>query len=128
MNGKQKFFICNHCGNIVGLVKDASAPIVCCGEAMTELIPNTKEASVEKHIPEVTVSGNSISVQIGSVPHPMEDAHQIVFIYVETEQGGQRKSLAIGAEPKLSFSFINDKPIAVYSYCNLHGLWKAEVR
>ena len=29
---------------------------------------------------------------------------------------------------KLSFSFANDKPIAVYAYCNLHGLWKTEIK
>ena len=127
MCGKQRFFICQHCGNMIGLIKDEGIPLVCCGDEMTELIPNTAEASVEKHLPDVNVSGDSISVQVGSVQHPMEDAHHISFVYVETEQGGQRKYLKTGTAPKLSFSFVDDKPIAVYAYCNLHGLWKTEV-
>ena len=128
MCGNQKFFICEHCGNMVGLIDDKGVPLVCCGDDMTELVPNTVEASAEKHLPAVTVSGNNISVQIGSVPHPMEEAHHIPFVYVETENGGQRKCLKVGAEPKLSFAFTDDKPVAVYAYCNLHGLWKTEIK
>jgi len=110
--------------------------MMCCGEKMTELVPNTVEASVEKHMP--VVSGNlaacncgceckNLSVQVGSAPHPMEDGHHIAFVFVETERGGQRKCLKAGEEPKLKFCVSNDKPIAVYAYCNLHGLWKTEL-
>ncbi|MCL2066439.1 MAG: desulfoferrodoxin [Treponema sp.] len=127
MSGKQKFYICKHCGNIAGLVEDKGVPLVCCGDNMTELAPNTVEASTEKHLPSVKVSGDSISVQIGSVPHPMESEHYIAFVYVETERGGQRKSLKAGDAPALTFCFSDDKPVAVYAYCNLHGLWKTEV-
>ncbi|MDR0490417.1 MAG: desulfoferrodoxin [Oscillospiraceae bacterium] len=127
MRGTQKFFICSHCGNMVGSINAAGAPMVCCGEEMSEIVPNSVEASVEKHLPSVTFSGDGFSVQVGSVAHPMEAEHHIAFIYVETERGGQRKSLNAGEEPKLSFSFLNDKPLAVYAYCNLHGLWKTEV-
>ena len=123
MNGKQKFFICKHCGNMAELIKDGGAPMVCCGENMTELVPNTVEASKEKHLPAVSISGGSMRVEIGSAPHPMEEAHHIAFVYVETERGGQRKLLKIGETPALEFSFVGDKPIAVYAYCNLHGLW-----
>ena len=128
MCGKQRFFICKHCGNIAGLINDQGVPMVCCGEKMTELTPNTAEASLEKHLPDVAVSGGGISVQVGSAPHPMEEAHHISFVYVETERGGQRKCLKAGSEPKLSFSFVDDKPIAVYAHCNLHGLWKTEIK
>ena len=124
----QRFFKCQHCGNFVGLLTDKGAPLVCCGEPMAELVPNTVEASAEKHIPEVAISGNSISVQVGSVLHPMEEKHHISFIYVETEKGGQRKCLEIGTEPKAEFCFVDDKPVAVYAYCNLHGLWKTEIK
>jgi superoxide reductase len=101
--------------------------MVCCGEKMSELVPNTVDASREKHLPVVTAAENGTSVQIGSVPHPMETAHGIAFIYVETECGGQRKILKAGEEPTAAFQFVNDKPIAVYAYCNLHGLWKTEI-
>ena len=102
--------------------------MTCCGEVMVELVPNTVEASAEKHLPDVTVSGDSICVKIGSAPHPMEEAHHIAFVYVETGRGGQRKSLNIGETPEASFCFTDDKPIAVYAYCNLHGLWKADIK
>jgi len=127
MKGKQRFFICEICGNLVGLISEEGAALNCCGEDMTELVPNTVEASAEKHLPAVNVAGDCINVQVGSVMHPMEDEHNITFAYVETEHGGQRKRFNVGAEPKTTFCFSDDKPIAVYAYCNKHGLWKTEV-
>jgi len=127
MRSTQKFYMCKHCGNMVGFISDRGAPMVCCGEKMAELLPNTVEASKEKHLPVVTVSGGTVEVQIGSAPHPMEEDHRIDFVYLETERGGQRKSLKPGDSPNLSFSLIDDKLIAAYAYCNLHGLWKTEV-
>ena len=127
MKERQKFFICEDCKNIIGIISMRGVPIMCCGIKMTELEPNTVDASGEKHLPEVVVSGNSMKVEVGSVPHPMVDEHHIQFIYVETEQGGQRKCLKPGDEPKAEFCFVNDKPIAVFEYCNLHGLWKVEI-
>ena len=127
MSAKQKLFICKLCGNMVGLIEAKGGTLVCCGADMTELVPNTVEASTEKHLPSVTVTGDTLSVQVGSVLHPMDAAHLITFVYVETERGGQRKCLKAGDEPKLTFCFTGDKPVAVYAYCNLHGLWKTEV-
>ena len=131
MCGNPKFFICKHCGNMVGLINNKGVPLVCCGEKMTELVPNTVEASVEKHLPVVSVAGDSfgtVVIQVGSALHPMTDEHNIAFVYVETERGGQRKCLKTGEEPKAVFTFVDDKPIAVYAYCNLHGLWKTEIK
>lgn len=122
-----KFYICKHCGNMVGMIKDAGVPIICCGEPMTELTPNTVEASNEKHLPAVTVDGNNVHVEVGTVAHPMLAAHYIEWIYLETEKGGQRKALAAGDAPVADFTVVDDKPVAVYAYCNLHGLWKTEL-
>jgi len=137
MRSNQKFFICKHCGNLTGLINNKGVPMMCCGEKMAELVPNTVEASAEKHLPAVNKESatcgcgcecNCLSVQVGSTPHPMEEAHHITFIYVVTEHGGQRKRLGPGIEPKTTFGFVDDKPMAVYAYCNLHGLWRAEVK
>jgi len=128
MCGNPKFLLCKHCGNMVEFIEDSGVSIVCCGNDMNELVPNTEEASTEKHLPAVTVSDDGIVVQVGSTLHPMEEAHHITFVYVATERGGQRKCLKVGEEPKLSFSFSDNKPVAVYAYCNLHGLWKTEVK
>lgn len=122
--GNMKFFICDKCGAVAVLIKDAGAPLVCCGDVMKTLVPNTAEASAEKHLPLVAAADGGIDVQIGAVPHPMEAKHHIEFVYVETGAGGQRKRLNAGDGPAASFRFAADKPVAVYAYCNLHGLWK----
>ena len=121
-----KFFKCNHCGNVIIKVVDSKVPVFCCGEEMAELVANTEEASVEKHLPVVTkLDDCSIKVEVGSVPHPMLAEHHIAFIYVETENGGIRMDLS--DKPEAVFCTCVEKPIAVYEYCNLHGLWKAEL-
>jgi len=127
MNCNQKFYICKLCGNMIGMIDKKGGPVRCCGEVMTELAPNSVEASAEKHIPAVTVDGCGISVEVGSVAHPMEEAHHIAFVYVESKNGGQRKCLKIGQAPKAGFCCVDDEPVAVYAYCNIHGLWKKEL-
>ena len=122
----KKFYICKHCGNIIGMVKDKGVPVMCCGQKMKELVPNTVEASGEKHIPAVSLEGNVLKVNVGSVNHPMAEEHSIEWVYVETENGGMRKNLKPGQEPNVTFALGDDKAVAVYAYCNLHGLWKAE--
>ncbi|QTQ14751.1 desulfoferrodoxin [Treponema parvum] len=124
----KKFFICKHCGNIIGMIESAGVPVVCCGEKMTELVPNTTDAAQEKHVPDVTVSGNTVTVKIGSIAHPMTQEHFISWVYVETAQGGQRKKINPGDMPEVVFALTEkDKPIAAYAYCNLHGLWKKDL-
>jgi superoxide reductase len=123
-----RFYICRHCGNLIGLIENTGVPVVCCGDKMSELLPNTVEAAVEKHLPVVTAAGDNITVAVGSAAHPMLEAHHIAFVYVETARGGQRKALKPGEEPLLTFAFADDTPVAVYAYCNLHGLWKTEIQ
>lgn len=120
---KAKFFICRHCGNLVSMIHSSGVPMVCCGENMTELIANTTDAAGEKHVPVVTVDGNAITVNVGSVTHPMLEEHYIQWIYLETEKGGQIKILKPGEEPKAVFVIEDDEPVGAYEYCNLHGLW-----
>jgi len=127
MCGSPQFFICKACSNIVLFIENKGVLLSCCGDDMDELVPNTVEASREKHLPAITVSGDSINVQVGSALHPMDAAHNIPFVYVETGSGGQGKCLKVGDEPKVRFSFADEKPVAVYAYCNLHGLWKTKV-
>ena len=121
-----KFYRCRHCGNVIMKVVDSQVPVVCCGEKMTELIPGTVDASVEKHLPVVTwLDEKTIKVEVGSVAHPMLEEHHISFIYVETERGGIRVNLT--DKPEAVICTCGSKPVAVYEYCNLHGLWKLEL-
>lgn len=125
---KKRFFICKHCGNIIGMIHSSGVSVVCCGEEMTELVANTTDASVEKHVPVISQEGSIITVTVGSAAHPMTKEHHIAWIYLETAQGGQRKCLAVDGEPTAKFALVEgDKVKAAYAYCNLHGLWKAEV-
>lgn len=128
MMKEQKFYICKHCGNIVGMIYNAGPKIICCGEPMVELVANTEEAATEKHIPVVKVEGNQVTACVGSVEHPMLEAHHIAWIYLQTEQGGQRKSLPVDGKPEVTFALAEgDKAVACFAYCNLHGLWKADI-
>ena len=124
---KQKFYLCRHCGNLVGMIHDAGVSLVCCGEKMEALEPNTVEASGEKHLPVVTAEGNMLHVNVGSVEHPMLPEHYIQWIYVQTEHGGQRKALQPGDTPSVTFCLGDDRAVAVYAYCNLHGLWMTQL-
>lgn len=126
---KQKFFICKHCGNIVFKVKDVGVPVICCGEKMAALEPNTSDAAGEKHLPFVTVEDGAVHVNVGEVTHPMTADHYIQWVYLETENGGQSKTLKPLDAPEVTFAVgDDDKPVAVYAYCNLHGLWKTELK
>jgi len=121
------FYLCKHCKNLVGLIQSSGAVISCCGEPMVLLEANTAEAAVEKHLPVVSVSGDAICIQVGSAAHPMEEAHSIQWIYLQTEHGGQRKCLSPGQAPQAEFALREDTAVAAFAYCNLHGLWKTEI-
>ena len=117
-----KFFRCDHCGNFVGVINDAGVPMMCCGQKMTEVVAGTTDAAVEKHVPVVTVDGNIVKAVVGSVEHPMIEEHYIEWIALETEKGVQRKTLKAGDAPAAEFALTaDDKVVAAYAYCNLHG-------
>lgn len=121
-----KFYRCKRCGNIVAVVKNGGGKLVCCGEAMEEIVAGTVEASKEKHIPVYTVNGNEVTIRIGSVDHPMQDVHYIEWVVLQTKFGNQRRALNPNDAPEVKFALLpNDEVVAVYAYCNLHGLWKA---
>ena len=121
-----KMFKCAHCGKMIVVLDKENIPTICCGEPMKEIVPNTEEAAHEKHLPIYKVEGNVVSVEVGSVLHPMLENHYIGFIMLETNMGRQRKVLKPGDEPKAKFALLpGEKVVAVYEYCNLHGLWKA---
>ena len=94
---------------------------------MKALTPNTSDGAGEKHVPIIKTEGNLITVAVGSVEHPMLEAHYIEWIMLETKQGRQRKTLKPGEKPVAVFALTDgDEAVAAYEYCNLHGLWKAE--
>ena len=123
-----KFYICEHCGNIITFMKSAGVPVMCCGQKMTELVPGTSDGALEKHVPAVSVEGQTVTVKVGDVEHPMLEAHYIQWVSLETATGVQIKNLNPGEKPEAVFVLPEgEKAVAAYEYCNLHGLWKKEL-
>ncbi len=123
--GKLKIVRCAGCGKIAVILKDSACPTKCCGEPMEVLEANTTDAAQEKHVPAVVREGSKITVSVGSVDHPMIPEHYIEFIALETAKGFRIAYLNPGDKPCADF-FAEEPVIAVYAYCNLHGLWKTE--
>ena len=122
-----KFYRCSHCGNIIAFLENKGVPVVCCGQKMDEIIPGSVDAAAEKHVPVIKIDGDTVTVCVGDVAHPMTEPHHIAWIVLETEHGFQKKDLNPTGEPCAVFSLANDKAVAAYAYCNLHGLWKQDV-
>ena len=111
------------CGNIVVKLVEAE----CQDGHAEEIIPNTTEAAGEKHLPVIEKDGNKVTVKVGEVEHPSLDAHQIMFIVLETTKGYSVRNLKPGDTPAAEFALADgEEIIAAYEYCNLHGLWKTE--
>ena len=122
-----KYYICEHCGNIIEYVKESGVPVMCCGQKMTEIVPGTSDGAHEKHVPVITVDGNHVVVEVGAVEHPMVEAHYIQWISIETTRGSQIRKLQYTDKPRAEFVLAEGEAlIAAYEYCNLHSLWKAE--
>lgn len=120
-----KYYVCEHCGNIIEYVKETGVPVMCCGQKMTELVPGTSDGAHEKHVPVVSIDGDRVIVEVGSVEHPMVEAHYIQWIAIETTRGSQRVKLEYTDKPTAEFRLVDGEEfVAAYEYCNLHGLWK----
>ena len=122
-----RFYKCEKCGNVVGLIHNAGVPMMCCGQKMNEMVPNNSDGSKEKHLPKVKPEGDKVCVNIGEVPHPMTEEHHIIWVYMQTDRGGHRKCIKVGDKPSVYFILYDEKPVAVYAYCNIHGLWRTEL-
>ena len=124
-----QFHKCSICGKIVAMVKEGVPDTICCGKPMEKLEPNTSDGAGEKHVPVATVEGEHITVKVGAVEHPMICEHHIEWIALETSLGNQRKMLKPLEKPEAIFALLpGEKVSAVYEYCNLHGLWKLDMK
>ncbi len=122
-----KLFKCRHCGNIAHKIYDSKVPMMCCGEKMEELIPNTSDGAGEKHVPVIERDGDVLKVFVGEVPHPMIKEHYITHIFLETENKLYIATLNYEDDPCTTFNIEGLKgKVNVYEYCNIHGLWKVE--
>ena len=122
MTQRDEVYQCELCGNLVSVVHGAGGSLVCCGQDMVHLKGNTTDAAVEKHVPVISKEGNTVTITVGKVPHPMEEKHFIEVIGVLTEAKLYRAYLKPGDKPEATFE-VDGAVKCARAYCNLHGLW-----
>lgn len=123
-----KLFKCPLCGNVVEKVLDEGGALVCCGQPMKELKANTTDAATEKHVPVCSIEGDVLTVKVGEVAHPMTEEHLITTIFAVYGNTIARVNLTANDAPEAKFALNGYKgKVEVYEYCNLHGLWKADI-
>lgn len=121
-----KFFKCNEDSVVIPITKCFTNETSLADAK--EITPNSVEAAAEKHKPVVSQSGDTVTVNVGSVAHPMTEEHSITTVVLETQNGGQYKFLPHDSQPVVHFNLAQgDKALAAYAYCNLHGLWKVDI-
>lgn len=121
-----KILKCKNCDKLLFTLREGKNDIVC--EDLEVVKANSKDAALEKHVPAVTVKDNVVEVVVGDVIHPMLEEHLIQEIILETNHSTHIRHLKAGEEPKATFVLAEgEKPVAVYEYCNLHGLWVKEL-
>lgn len=124
LDGQVKFYYCTVCGNLIEIVEDSKNIPVCCGKTMQRLIPGTSDGKSEYHIPVIHQDGNRVTVRIGELPHPATEEHHIIWIALQTDCGFYRRNLECCNKPETCFTLqLDEKIVAAYCYCNLHGLW-----
>ena len=116
---------CGKCGNIVELLHVGGGKLVCCGQPMDLLVENTTDAAQEKHVPVIEINADSITVKVGSVPHPMQEEHSIEWIELIADGKVYRQNLQPGEAPEATFPVIAQQ-VTAREYCNLHGHWSAQ--
>lgn len=131
MNQQERFYHCARCGKIIGVIEDTGVPVFCCGEVMRPLAAKNSQDCPDKKLPHVQMRDHHhISVFVGPAKHDsMTDYDHVGWVYVETDQGGHRKSLCPKNRPEVSFA-LSEKEHArrVFAYCNKHGLWQKDLQ
>lgn len=120
-----EIYKCEPCGNIIEVMHGGSGELVCCGEPMKLMAENTVDASKEKHVPVIEKGADSITVKVGSVPHPMEEKHYIEWVEIIADGKAYRQFLKPGQAPEAVFK-ITAQEVTAREYCNLHLLWTAK--
>lgn len=127
MSAEVRFYRCAKCGKTVVGIEDTGCVPECCGQEMELLEAGSTDAAQEKHVPVATQDGDTINVKVGEVAHPMLENHYIEWIALVGDGRLEIHKLHPGDEPQTSFAAAGIANAAVYAYCNLHGLWKADL-
>ena len=122
---KHQIYRCSVCGNVVEVLTVGGGELVCCGKPMELLTPKAEDTGFEKHLPVIEKTENKVTVKVGSVPHPMEEAHYIEWIEITADNHVYKKFLKPGDAPEAIFE-VTAKNITARIYCNIHGLWQTK--
>ncbi len=126
MAAKLEIYKCEKCGNIVEVIHGGKGELVCCGAPMVLQKEKKSEEGNEKHLPVMEKTEHGVKVKVGSIPHPMLEEHHIEWIEVIAGGKAYREFLSPTGKPEATFC-VDGKIEALREYCNVHGLWKAEV-
>ena len=121
---KCEIYKCSVCGNIIEVLYAGGGTLVCCGKPMELQVENTVDASKEKHVPVIEKTSDGILVKVGSVEHPMEEKHYIMWIELNVDGKVYKQFLKPGDKPQALFK-VEGNVLYAREYCNLHGLWKS---
>ena len=124
MAEKLQIFKCEVCGHIIEVLHEGEGELVCCNQPMKLLVAGSVDAAQEKHVPVIEKTGDGIKVKVGSIAHPMEEAHFIEWIEIIADGKAYRQFLKPGDAPEAVFP-IDAEQVTAREHCNLHGLWKA---
>lgn len=120
---------CPACGNLLCVKEDHDNVPCCCGQSMVKVTVNTADAGFEKHVPVLRRDGTRVSIDVGSVPHPMLERHRIEWICLLTDRGAYLRDLTVNEAPRAEFVIGPDEEVfSAYALCSLHGLWGLDTR
>ncbi len=126
MSHEFKIRRCEKCGATVKVIEDChcdNCGIKCCGEQMKELVPNSVDAAVEKHVPTYEVKDGKLFIKVN---HVMEEDHFIEWISVVSDNKEVTTYFKPGEEA-VAHCCKYIPGTTIYSYCNKHGLWKINI-
>ncbi len=126
MAQRLEVYRCNVCGNIVMVMHGGKGELVCCNQPMELLKEGSVDAAKEKHVPIIEKIDGGYKVKVGSVAHPMEDKHYIEWVELQGDGKSYVQFLNPGDTPEAVFK-LEAKEVVAREYCNLHGLWKANL-
>ena len=121
---KLQVYKCEVCGIIAEVLEGGAGELICCGEPMRLYEENTVDASREKHLPVVTKEAGGFRVAVGSVPHPMEPKHYIMWIELLADGKAYRQFLKPADKPEAFFP-LQAGNVSARELCNIHGMWKS---
>lgn len=127
MTELNQIYKCEKCGNMVEVVHTGDGILSCCGEPMKLIKADVTDAALEKHVPVIEKKDKGIHVKVGSAAHPMEAKHSIEWIELVTPTASYKQFLTPNDKPEAFFEIVEEGPVTARAYCNLHGLWKADL-